>query len=67
MTSAATASSVRVVLAAVVSHGCRQSRGLPSGTAQPHAKQPVMGERTTWTIWDSTVPSSPSRHPIWGR
>ena len=30
--------------AAVVFHGCEQTRGLPSGTAEPHAKEPVMDE-----------------------
>ena len=29
--------------AAVVFHGCEQTRGLPSGTAEPHAKEPFSG------------------------
>ncbi len=33
--------------AAVVFHGCEQTRGLPFGTAEPHAKEPVMDEGTT--------------------
>jgi hypothetical protein len=34
--------------AAVVFHGRDPNRGLPPGTAEPHAKEPVMKEGATY-------------------
>ena len=36
----------------VVSHGCEPTLGLPFGTAEPHAKEPVMDEGTTYVGMD---------------
>ena len=38
--------------AIVVLHGCEPTRGLPFGTAGPHAKEPVMDEGTTYVGMD---------------
>jgi len=37
---------------AVVFDGCEEARGLRSGTAEPHAKEPVMDEGTTYVGTD---------------
>ena len=38
--------------AAVVFRGCESDRGLPYGTAEPHAKEPVMEEGTPYVGMD---------------
>jgi hypothetical protein len=40
--------------AAVVFHGRDPNRELPSGAAEPHAKEPVMGESATYVDMPST-------------